>query len=525
MAPEQQAALAAARAGHALHGAVDGRADIYALGIVLCEMLAGERPPAHSPTQALRRCNFRVPADLAGLLGRCIAREPSERVAIAGQLAADLRRHLANLPLRSVANRNPVERWRKWRRRRPYSLPLLVLILAGLLAASLWGAQNVRQTRAARDALREGEAHLVEYRYEEALDAFKYGAALVNAMPFNDDLAARLQDGARRAEKELALRQLHALVELLRPLHGMEILPPDHLRTVEAQCRKVWQEREWFASRQGKSRESDFDEQVRADLLDLAIVYANLRVRLQTRSEAAARQDALAILAEAERTCGTSCVLDMERKLHAVALGQVELAKQSERLAASRPPRGAWEHYALGRALLRADAVPQALEHFDRALARQPQSLWANFGRGLAAYRLEQYEDAVRAFAICVALAPREAACWYNRGRAWVERGNFDQAASDLERAAQLGPAFEPIAALSLADLHRRHRQFDRAKAALERAREGGVPPAVVSYHLALVCLDQQDIAAAESNLREVLKLDPASEPARQLMRRLEQSR
>src|SRR5205807_1751549 len=62
--------------------------------------------------------------------------DPKRRYPSMAALAADLRRHLANLPLVGVRNRSLAERWRKWRRRRPHGLAVAAMALAVFLAGA-----------------------------------------------------------------------------------------------------------------------------------------------------------------------------------------------------------------------------------------------------------------------------------------------------------------------------------------------------------------------------------------------------
>jgi TolB-like protein/tetratricopeptide (TPR) repeat protein len=83
--------------------ALDGRVDIYALGTVLYEMLAGEPPftgatattvmakRAVMPAPALGILRPATPAPLAAAVARALAREPADRFHTAGDFAAALR--------------------------------------------------------------------------------------------------------------------------------------------------------------------------------------------------------------------------------------------------------------------------------------------------------------------------------------------------------------------------------------------------------------------------------------------------
>ena len=458
MAPEQAAALTAVAEHRAVPVAVDGRADVYGLGVLLYSALGGSVPvPAEQPGNQLRRCNPQVTMALADLLERCLSAEPSARYASAGAVAADLRRHLADLPLRGVSNRSLAERWSKRRRRRPYALPLFGLLLLVILVGGLIALHMLRQTRSAEAAWHEGEDHLRHRHYAKALAAFEHGAALTEDLPFDDALRQRLQTGIDQAQRGRAAKELHQLCDRIRPLYGANFLFADQIREVTDHCRDLWQQREMIAQRLGDSAAPDEEQQTRADLLDLAILWTNLRVRLASPAEAdTARRQGLEVLAQAEALYGPSCVLYHERLALMRALGQEDAPEE-----AAPAPRSAWEHYALGRAYLQTGDLPHAAEHLDRALEMQPDGLWPNFYKGVCAYRMVQYQEAVIAFSVCVALAPESAPCLCNRARAYTELGQFDRALRDYDRALRLDPTLE-VAELGRADVQRRQERFNQ---------------------------------------------------------------
>src|SRR5205823_4577736 len=131
--------------------------------------------------------------------------DPDQRYADAATLAADLRRHLTHQPLRGVANRSLLERWHKWRKRRPLAFRrvLLGLVMLGTVlgfAASVWLYLAERGSEAER-ALRDGQKQGQQRAYGDAVATLQHGLARVDNLPFWCELAQQLRDQLHRAEE------------------------------------------------------------------------------------------------------------------------------------------------------------------------------------------------------------------------------------------------------------------------------------------------------------------------------------
>ncbi len=184
-------------------------ADVYGLGAILFFLLTGRAPFGGRDAQEIvdaiqtgkttfpKEARSRVPAGLDAICRKCLSSQPHRRYASARDLAEDLRRCAANLPLRGRPC-SASQRFGLWLRRRPALAALLLLACltgAGMLTAYLVGADTGAGLSRQLDAARRDR------------DSSSTRAA---------ELAARVQ--ALQRQKELAdyvrlLREAEALID------------------------------------------------------------------------------------------------------------------------------------------------------------------------------------------------------------------------------------------------------------------------------------------------------------------------
>ncbi len=465
MAPEQRAAMEALAAGRPVVAAIDGRADIYALGRTIDAAL--DVPGAREMTSP----------GLRAIVARCLEPDPADRYPDAASLGDDLRRHINNLPLRGAANRSLRERWAKWRRRSPQALPRLgLLAMAAAILLALVGQDRVRHARA-RDELSGARDELARGRYAEALRHADDGLDSLGRGSGDPTLRRSLVEARSQARRGKARDDLHDLADRLRFADRGDASPSRlaRLRDVRPGLREA---RAAARSLGLVAGGGDVDRQVADDLRDLALLDADLAVKLAADAPARerARREALAILDEAEAMLGPGPALAEARRSHAEALGLTDVAAAAARAGESLRPTTASDFHSVGLARLRAGDRAGAIAAFGRALDLDPRGFWPLFHRGIAAYGLGRFEDGRADFHACVALAPRSADVFYNRALALDALGRPDDALLDLDRALERDPKL-PEAALNAGLIRLRLGRNDEAGASLRRALELGADP------------------------------------------------
>ena len=127
----------------------DRRSDVYSLGVILFELLTGERPfrgstrmlllqIIHDDAPSPRRLASATPRDLETICLKCLEKEPANRYGFAREVAEELRRFLRGEPIHARPVSAMARTWRLCKRN-----PLVSSLAAGLIMALLAGLVGV----------------------------------------------------------------------------------------------------------------------------------------------------------------------------------------------------------------------------------------------------------------------------------------------------------------------------------------------------------------------------------------------
>jgi tetratricopeptide (TPR) repeat protein len=565
MAPEQALAK---------HGLVDHRADVYGLGATLYELLTGKPAVGGEDKQEiLRRIAFEelvvprkldkgIPAELETITLTCLAKEPTERYATAGELAEDLRRWMADQPIRA---RRPTARQRaaRWGRRHP-ALSAGFGVIVGLLLAGgwIWERQISRAEMAAREVSRQATSLKATGRLFEALAVSQRAAALLPAV--GGDKALRQQvtqqvadltllntlEIARLEQTEATADGLHMDAARAIPIYqraffdyGVDVFAGNPATLVEALGNQAIREETVAVLDDWSLLTRDQEHRKRLDWLLEAIdhdgVSAIGRKAVTTNNVEALRRVAATIAAEpsrptvmrtlAHRLRLVGANADAERLLRAgqrafpdyvwfdIALFQLLMDVKPQRPAEALPfalaavalrPHLSTCHVNLGGVLRNLGRDPEAKLEYGRAIELQPDCAMAFYNLGLIIGVNGEVAEAVAACRRATELQPNLPSAHFNLGNALRQQGKLEEAETAYRRAVEIQPNYA-IGHSNLGNLLREEGKFAEAESACRRAIQLEADYAPAHRHLGWVLCEQRKWAEGEAACRRATQLAP----------------
>ena len=449
----------------------DARSDVYSLGVVLWELLAGRHPfpqPSGAVRDVLPRLvsNRRRPPDvrsvnvevspaLAAIVARCLSPNPDDRYATARQLQEDLARQLSDQPLRHTREPSWIERARKWRRRHP-RVAVAVLAAAILTPLVLFAVQQHRDASIAR-----AEQSVAEFRQE------KKWAATVLKLP-----------GIAPVDQKLARDRARKAIE----------------QWDESTGQAPWG---WISESQRA--------ELRRDLGELLLVSAAAEVR------SASRDDPKPNLAEAARLntaaekylrgAAGERALWRQRAAIAQLSGHAQESDYYRKLESAAPMASALDRHPLILEAWESGRFREAIARIREALDASPDEAFLWHALAEAHMRLEEFDLAYGYLDASRALFPDFYRTYYQRGIIELSRRRPQAALADFDRTLQLQPNYFPAyMQRAVARTHLGDR--DGAMADLDVAREHAAallprPPAQIEFMRALLLSLLGDAAGA----------------------------
>jgi tetratricopeptide (TPR) repeat protein/serine/threonine protein kinase len=526
---------------------IDTRSDIYSLGVLLYELLAGsppfsrkelekagmlemlrlirEREPTKPstklstaeglPTLAANRgtepakLTKLVRGELDWIVMKALEKNRSRRYETANGFAMDVQRYLAGEPVLACPP-SVGYRLRKFVRRNRGRLAAAAVLGVALLAVLITVAGSIgwlvrdraerrsRQTRQAELILDDVERLEWQQKWREARAAVERAEVVMPGDEISDAIPRRVHE----AQRDLAF------------VTELEHIREARAATIEGKFDNAGAVRAYAQAFRNYGVDLNF--------LSTAEAVSQLKRNPALRQPIA---DALDVWANASRSNGkalaaVACELDpdpLRNRLRATwgrsvtPELQAELRQLGESIDAKSASPTTVEKLAvrLGSARL-TDLAIRILRDCQFA---HPRDFWLNLELGFQLTKRREYGEAQAYVSSTVSVRPDSAVARNNLGASLYEQGRLDEAIACFEKALQLDPSYV-AAHLNLGLVSFRQKNFEQAFACYQKAIALNPQSALCYNNLGSLLRHQKKPDQAIANFRKAIELDPGFAPA-----------
>ena len=539
MAPEHLSALDPELPGKT--GDVDQRSDIYSLGIVFYEILAGCHPGSFDetsdwPATAIRQLMANrlqkepqlpngipgVTPGLRSILSRCLAPYPPDRYQSVSELIEDLEHYLTHRPLRYANEISKLEliskhfrrhRWMFW-----VATTTLTPIIFGL--SSIYWYDVARFSRVHKIVVAAQNALSINQINDDTIDQITFATQLVHRpnflVPeqFTRSRRSKTLNGLNGIISRLSQFQLNTFQKQteLQLVSGLTATrPPDAMHLAPLDVFRVLDDSPWEIQPIFQSLDATDQLNVQEDITQLLIL----------RTIATKDNDI------AEETLGRIASIHQNLPIVTALKKWTQLTPLTsinvEKLATSANDE--FSHFVVGAIAAWKREYTFALDRLRLSRHQRDPSLqprfWCSF---LTAYCYDQIgndKEAIAEYGVCIGMRPQLLWSLNNLGLIYAQKEAYDSAERQFIMAVTQDPNFAEGHA-NLGVVQFQTGRFEAALTSFSKAVTLGADDAKVLTNRAAAQAALGNLVEAQTDLNRAIALDPDYQQAKEALRRIE---